>query len=167
MAVHDTIQIYREECLHFRAPNARLEKLAGFSVSIALRGRLRIADFVFIPLWVLCAPVFVFGAFTVFGTDWRVLSVVLGYILSSVFYFRQLRSRLQAGPLSISAKTPVDTASAKLTPPRRGPGRRQAPRRSWWWRLTRLNYPIELLALVFVIAITLVGTIVGAVSGAP
>jgi uncharacterized membrane protein len=130
------------------------------------RFRLRPADFVFIPLWILSAPVGFFGALHVFGSDWRVLTVVLLYVLSSVFYIRNLALRLAPDESSESVEGPATDGTVNSDPSGVSAARHKATRRSWLWRLTRLDIPIEFLALIVIIAVTLISVIVAGVGHA-
>jgi hypothetical protein len=149
-----------EVVTQFFARFTRLEKLVGVPVKIAWRSRLRIVDFIFIPLWLMSAPVFLFGALNIFGSDWRVLTVVLIYALSSVFYFRILASRLHSEAHSAGADRPSsDEGSTDSSVPGVEAARHVAKSKPWWWRLSRLDLPIEFLVLILIIVITLIATV--------
>jgi hypothetical protein len=136
-------------------------------VKNASRFRLRPADFVFIPLWILSAPVVLYGALHVFGWDWRVLTVVLLYVLSSVFYVRNLALRLAPDESSESVEGPAsDGRTVDSDPSGVSAARHEATRRSWLWRLTRLDFPIEFLALIVIVVVTLISAIVAGVGHA-
>ena len=144
-----------------------MEQLAGLPVKNASRFRLRPADFIFIPLWILSAPVVLFGALHVFGSDWRVLTVVLLYILGSVFYIRNLAPRLAPDEPTETVEGPAtDGRTVNSDPSGASAARHEANRGPWLWRLTRLDFPIEFLALTVIIAVTLISIIVAGIGRA-
>ena len=118
-------------------------------------------DWFFVPLWVLCVLVFLFGAQAVFGGNLYLMGAGIIYVLATIPYFigkdrnRKESRPKQEGPgrhdaFAVESQDPSENALTSWSRVKR--------------KLGNLSFPIEILFVIVVVAVMVVTGIVSTVS---